>query len=89
MPHPMRARAAGRPVYSIPVVVFMDDMSGNVSKQWNKHISVYISNAALPRERLDKEYHTHFVTTSNHAEPMEIMTGVIDSMQYVYQCYYC
>ncbi|KAF8256788.1 hypothetical protein EI94DRAFT_1849401 [Lactarius quietus] len=64
MPHPLRAKADGRMVYTVPVIIFMDDASANISKQWNKHIVVYLSNAGLPREMLDKEFCTRFVTSS-------------------------
>ncbi|KAG1722393.1 uncharacterized protein EDB91DRAFT_1240223 [Suillus paluster] len=43
-------------VYTIPLIIFMDDMSGNISKQWNKHHTIYMSNANLPREMLEKEF---------------------------------
>ncbi|KAH8978821.1 hypothetical protein EDB86DRAFT_2815391 [Lactarius hatsudake] len=80
MPHPLRAKADGRMVYTVPVIVFMDDASANISKQWNKHIVVYLSNAGLPREMLDKEFCTRFITSSPNASPMELMRAVRDSM---------
>ncbi|KAH9175921.1 hypothetical protein EDB89DRAFT_2240784 [Lactarius sanguifluus] len=80
MPHPLRAKADGRMVYTVPVVLFMDDASANISKQWNKHIVVYLSNAGLPREMLDKEFCVKFVTSSPNASPMELMRAVRDSI---------
>ena len=50
MPHPLHAKADGQMVYTVPVIIFMDDASANISKQWNKHIVVYLSNAGLPRD---------------------------------------
>jgi len=83
MPHPLRATAGARPVYSIPLVLFIDDVSGNKSKQWNKHYSCYMSNGAIPREKLEQEFHVRFVATSPHATPLEIMQGVRSSIEYV------
>ncbi|KAH8993098.1 hypothetical protein EDB83DRAFT_2304552 [Lactarius deliciosus] len=80
MPHPLRVEADGRMVYTVPVILFMDDTSANISKQWNKHIVVYLSNAGLPREMLDKEFCTKFVASSPNASPMELMRAVRDSM---------
>jgi hypothetical protein len=57
MPNPWREKAGGRMVYSVPTIIFMDDVSGNISKQWNKHYVVYLSNANLPREMLEKEFY--------------------------------
>ncbi|KAG8781669.1 hypothetical protein FRC12_021639 [Ceratobasidium sp. 428] len=81
MPHPLQSTAGSRLVYSVPVIVFMDDASGNVSKQWNKHWSSYLSNAALPREELQSEYNVRFVSTSAHASPSELMQGIRASME--------
>ncbi|KAG2097248.1 uncharacterized protein F5147DRAFT_747487 [Suillus discolor] len=50
----------GRMVLSVPLIVFMDDVSGNISKQWNKHHVVYMSNAAMPYNGViawDCKYH--------------------------------
>ncbi|KAI0366958.1 hypothetical protein BV20DRAFT_1038073 [Pilatotrama ljubarskyi] len=56
MPNPMREKAKGRMVLAVPLIIFMDNVSGNVSKQWNKHHVIYMSNANLPREMLEKEF---------------------------------
>ncbi|KAJ7494095.1 hypothetical protein FB451DRAFT_1336039 [Mycena latifolia] len=68
-------------VYSIPLAVFIDDVSGNKSKQWNKHFSCYMSNGALPRTKLEQEFHVRFVATSPFASPLEIMQGVRASIE--------
>jgi hypothetical protein len=81
MPNPLRAKSGGRMVLTVPLIVFMDDVSGNVSKQWNKHHVVYMSNASMPREMLDKEFCVRFVSSSPHAAPLELMRGVQDSIQ--------
>ncbi|KAF8599820.1 hypothetical protein BDV93DRAFT_534000 [Ceratobasidium sp. AG-I] len=60
----------------------MDDASGNVSKQWNQHWSCYLSNAALPREALQAEYNVRFVSTSPHASPAELMSGIRESIEH-------
>ncbi|KAH9079600.1 hypothetical protein EDB83DRAFT_2215930 [Lactarius deliciosus] len=67
-------------VYTVPVVLFMDDASANISKQWNKHIVIYLSNAGLPWEMLDKEFCVKFVTSSPNASPMELMRAARDSI---------
>lgn len=36
--HKMKKRAKGMPVVTIPVILFCDDTSGNISKKWNKFI---------------------------------------------------
>ncbi|KAJ6608562.1 hypothetical protein B0H10DRAFT_1815561 [Mycena sp. CBHHK59/15] len=81
MPHPLREKAGSRMVYSIPLAIFIDDVSGNKSKQWNKHFSCYMSNGALPRTKLENEFHVRFVATSPFTSPLEIMQGVRSSIE--------
>ncbi|KAG1833933.1 hypothetical protein EV424DRAFT_1468957 [Suillus variegatus] len=68
-------------VYLVPLIIFMDDISGNISKQWNKHHAVYMSNANLPREMLEKEFCIRFITSSPHAAPMEMMSAMQESIR--------
>jgi hypothetical protein len=84
MPHPLRLAADGRPVYSVFVVIFVDDVSGNVSKQWNKHYACYMSNASLPHSMLDQEYNVRFVGASPSVGALELIQGVRESFEYVY-----
>ncbi|KAI0755371.1 hypothetical protein C8Q80DRAFT_1266837 [Daedaleopsis nitida] len=81
MPHPDRALAEGLEVECPPIMVFIDDVSGNTSKQWNVHYSCYMSNGALPRADLEKEINVNFVATSPNASPMEIIKAVCDEMR--------
>ncbi|KAJ7755636.1 hypothetical protein DFH07DRAFT_773318 [Mycena maculata] len=82
MPHPLCQKAGSLMVYSIPLAIFINDVSGNKSKQWNKHFSCYMSNGALPRTKLENEFHARFVATSPFASPLEIMQGVRGSIEY-------
>ncbi|KAH9958912.1 hypothetical protein BJV74DRAFT_799986 [Russula compacta] len=58
MPHPLRKVAGSRMVYSVPLVIFQDDVSGNRSKQWNKHYLCYLSNGTIPCQKLESEFHS-------------------------------
>ncbi|KAI9463504.1 hypothetical protein HD554DRAFT_2124595 [Boletus coccyginus] len=79
-PNPWRKKSGGRMVYAVPLIIFMDDVSGNISKQWNKHFVIYMSNANLPREMLEREFFVRFVASSPHASPMELMYAMKQSI---------
>lgn len=64
-----------------PLIVFCDDMSGNSTKQWNIHYSCYLSNATLPRKSVEKESNIHFISTSPHAAPLELIEAICDSIK--------
>lgn len=78
----------GRMIVSVPLIIFEDDVSGNQSKQWNKHYCIYCNNAALPRVQIHKETNVHFVATSSYASPIEMMQGVKKSLKLVVMLFY-
>ncbi|KAL4077519.1 hypothetical protein J3A83DRAFT_4356546 [Scleroderma citrinum] len=68
-------------VLTVPLIIFMDDMLGNVSKQWNKHHLVCMFNASMSHEMLEKEFCVHFVSSSPHATSLELSKGIKDSIE--------
>jgi hypothetical protein len=86
LPHPLRRIANGRPVYSVPLIIFQDDVSANRSKQWNKHYVIYMSNAALPRKEMNKKVNIKFVGSSPHAQPLDMMGCVMQMCEWVPCC---
>ncbi|KDQ15035.1 hypothetical protein BOTBODRAFT_109086 [Botryobasidium botryosum FD-172 SS1] len=81
MPNLLRSVAKGRCVYSVLVIMFIDDVSGNVSQQWNKHYCCYASNGALPRCLQELEENIQFVATSSHAKSLEMIKAICSSFR--------
>ncbi|CAD6565495.1 MAG: hypothetical protein TREMPRED_001404 [Tremellales sp. Tagirdzhanova-0007] len=81
MPHPTRTLVGGDEVQVIFLSLWVDDVSGNVSKQYNKHINVYATNGNLPGRMLSQEYHVHFVSTSQHAKAAEQLSEILRIIQ--------
>ncbi|KAH9824992.1 hypothetical protein DFH28DRAFT_877934, partial [Melampsora americana] len=65
LPNPWRSKANNMIIRNVPVVLYSDDTSGNVSKKWNKHMSFYFSLAGLRPKLTNQEYHIHSLCTSN------------------------
>ncbi|KAJ7769297.1 hypothetical protein B0H16DRAFT_1660998 [Mycena metata] len=59
MPHPLRATARWRPMFR------------NVSKQYNAHTNMYVTNLNLPHQKLQQEYFIRFASTSPHVSSSE------------------
>jgi hypothetical protein len=80
MPNPVRKIAKGRPVFSMRIIPWSDDVSGNVSKQFNPHMNVYIANANLPHRKVSQEYFVRFCSTSPHASSGEQFEAVAEDL---------
>ncbi|KAF7351615.1 hypothetical protein MSAN_01594000 [Mycena sanguinolenta] len=65
MPNEMRQLVAeDEDLFVIMASPWADDVSGNRSKQYNKHMNMYTGNGCLPGRLLQQEYHVHFISTS-------------------------
>jgi len=53
------------------VIPWSDDVSGNVSKQYNAHTNVYVTNAHIPHQLLAQEFFIRYCSTSQAASSSE------------------
>lgn len=77
MPNNYRKLAKGRELYVLWVPLWVDDVSANISKSYNKHVNVYMTNANLPGQLLLQEYFVHFVSSSPHASCGEQLAAIL------------
>jgi hypothetical protein len=80
-PNPWRAKAKGKIMRHVPLVLYCDDTSGNVSKKWNKHISFYYTLAGLPPKHSNQQYNCHFLSSSNSAGTLELGEQIVDEIK--------
>ncbi|KZV95756.1 hypothetical protein EXIGLDRAFT_671890 [Exidia glandulosa HHB12029] len=81
MPNPLRALAGGVPLYTSFINQWADDVSGNKSKQYNKHENVCFTHACVPGRLLQQEYCVHSISTSTHATALEQFEAVHEMIQ--------
>lgn len=70
--NPWRARAEGKVIRHVPIMLYSDDTSGNVSKEFNKHMLYHFTLAGLLPKLSDQEYFIHFLSSSNSASALEL-----------------
>ncbi|KAH7875341.1 uncharacterized protein C8R40DRAFT_1272362 [Lentinula edodes] len=77
MPHPSRKLVPdGYDLYDVFYPLWVDDVSGNRSKQYNKHINMYTVNSNLPGRLIQQEYFVQFISTSPNATSPEQFAAV-------------
>ncbi|KAI8458796.1 hypothetical protein BY996DRAFT_6430113 [Phakopsora pachyrhizi] len=81
LPNPWRIKAEGKMIRHVPLSFYADDTSGNISKQWNKHISIFMSLAGVPPKLSNQEFNKLFVTTSNIASALELAAPVFEELK--------
>ncbi|KAH9820031.1 hypothetical protein DFH28DRAFT_885450, partial [Melampsora americana] len=93
LPNHWREKANGLIIRSVPLVLYSDDTSGNVSKKWNKHMSFYFTLAGLNPKLTNQEYHIHPLCTSNIANALEQGDQIVDELNHAssagFQTYDC
>ncbi|KIJ43742.1 hypothetical protein M422DRAFT_169505, partial [Sphaerobolus stellatus SS14] len=80
LPNPWRVKAAGKCVLSLPLWAYCDDTSGNVSKKWNKHLSILFTLAGLPKKLTQLAYNIQFYSTSNNASCLELVHQFVEEL---------
>ncbi|KJE01018.1 hypothetical protein I311_05388 [Cryptococcus gattii NT-10] len=63
------------------VSLWADDVSGNQSKQYNKHVNIDMQNTNLPAKLLNQDHFINFISTSQHASWAEQMAEILKIIQ--------
>lgn len=65
----------------LPLILFSDDTSGNVSKKWHKFNSFFLLIAGLLCHVNAQLEHIHFVSTSDKVSPLELSRPIVDELK--------
>ncbi|KAH9819141.1 hypothetical protein DFH28DRAFT_1148262 [Melampsora americana] len=80
LPNPWRVKAQGKVIRNVPITLYSDDTSGNVSKKWNKHMCYYFTLSALPPGMTNQVFNIHFLATSNKSSALELGDHIVDEL---------
>ncbi|KAJ7080438.1 hypothetical protein B0H15DRAFT_787211 [Mycena belliarum] len=82
MPNPLRKLVDDdEDLVVVMVTPWADDVSGNRSKQYNKHMNLYAQNGCLPGRLLQQEFHVRYMSTSPHASSAEQFAAFRDQIE--------
>ncbi len=81
MPNKYRTLDKDRDFLTIWTPLWADDVSGARSKQYQKHVNVYMANSNLPGQLLQQEYFVHFVATSPYASAPELLGAIMEQVE--------
>lgn len=70
----------GHQVVMIPLVLFSDDVSGNISKKWNKFDVWAMLLAGLPKSVNSQLENIHFMCASNTVRCLELVDPIVDDL---------
>ncbi|KNZ52098.1 hypothetical protein VP01_3699g1 [Puccinia sorghi] len=70
VPNPWRKKGRGKLIYHMPLNLYADNTSGNNSKRWNKHISLYFTVSGLSPKMNNMEY----------AKVLEIAESIVEQL---------
>ncbi|KAL9935050.1 hypothetical protein V8E36_006126 [Tilletia maclaganii] len=78
-------RQGATPLFSLPIIVQCDDLSGVRSKKWNIHYALSFQNAALSPAAMAKEANIHMFSVSSFATPLEMVTEFVKQLSNAYK----
>ncbi|KAG0139704.1 hypothetical protein CROQUDRAFT_26242, partial [Cronartium quercuum f. sp. fusiforme G11] len=64
----------------VPLPLYSDDTSGNVSKKFNKHMFIYCTLSSLPPKLTDQEFNVHPLACSNIASVFKLADQIIEEV---------
>ena len=68
-------------MYNAHLKAWVDDVSGNKSKQYNEHSNMYFAHANIDHEKLAQDYFVKFSSTSPHATSSEQFNAMCDDLR--------
>ena len=79
-PNPLRDIAGGKPVLTLPLILYSDDMSGNKSKKWHEFNNWCLLLAGLPRHLNSQLANIHLISFSDSVSTLAMAVPIADEL---------
>ena len=86
MPHPIKEKSQGKPVLIVPILLYTDDTSGNISKKWHAFNNWCFLLAGLPRHINSQLQNIHFICCSDRATVIEMAEPIVQELIFLLNC---
>lgn len=80
MKNQWKQKSGGHQVVVVPLIIFSDDVSGNISKKWNKFDVWAMILAGLPRAINSHLENIHFLCASNGVDCLKLAKPLVDDL---------
>ncbi|KAG0145391.1 hypothetical protein CROQUDRAFT_45837 [Cronartium quercuum f. sp. fusiforme G11] len=71
-------------IRNVPLTLYSNDKSGNMSKKFHRHMCIYCTLSGLPPKLTDQEFNVHLLARSNIASALELADKIIDDIKCVW-----
>lgn len=81
--HPLKATAVaqGLLVVLLPLILYTDDLRGNLTRKWNKFDIWYLLLGGLPGRDNAQFRNIHFLTCSNNVSALELSEPIVRDLE--------
>lgn len=73
------------PLFSVPILLQCDDLSGARSKRWNLHYQLCWQNGALSHSELAREKNIHLFAVTTTAQPLELVAELVHQLKSTFE----
>ena len=80
LPSYWRSTIGEKPVYTVPLILYCDDMSGNKSKKWHEFNNWCLMLAGLPRHLNTQLQNIHLITFSDSVSSLEMAKPIAQEL---------
>ena len=83
MPHPMKGNSQGKPDLIVPILLYIDDTSGNISKKWHAFNIWCFLLVGLPRHINSQLQNIHFICWSDRVTAIKMAEPIVHELKFL------